>query len=137
MIYKLERLGIYGKFYGLALSFLSDRNQTVALNTQSSNCFHIEAGVPQGSILGPLLFLIYINDLTEELTSVTKLLADNIPLFQLCMTLKQHLYCLTFNCQEGCSNTVGYIPWQETEFVEYINEKCRANKDIVIKNVVY
>ena len=90
LMYKLERLEIYGKFYGLALSFLSDRNQTVALNTRSSNCFHIEAGVPQGSILGPLLFLIYINDLTEELTSVTKLLADNIPLFQLCMTLKQH-----------------------------------------------
>lgn len=77
LMYKLERLEIYGKFYGLALSFLSDRNQTVALNTQSSNCFHIEAGVPQGSILGPLLFLVYANDLAEDLFSVSKPFADD------------------------------------------------------------
>ena len=62
-------------------SFLSDRHQRVVLNGQSSKWSHIKAGVPQGSILGPLLFLVYINDLPEGLTTSAKHFADDTSLF--------------------------------------------------------
>ena len=54
---------------------------SVVLNGQVSTWKNINAGVPQGSILGPLLFLIYINDLTEGLTTNVKLFADDTSLF--------------------------------------------------------
>ena len=63
------------------LWFLSDRFQWVVLNGQTSKWSQIKAGVPQGSVLGPLLFLVYINDLTEGLTSNIKLFADDTSIF--------------------------------------------------------
>ena len=61
--------------------FLDTRTQRVILNGQYSSWAKVEAGVPQGSILGPLLFLIYINDLSENLASNPKLFADDTSLF--------------------------------------------------------
>ena len=61
--------------------FLTNRKQRVVLNGQSSSWTNVKAGVPQGSILGPLLFLIYINDLADGLSSNTKLFADDTSLF--------------------------------------------------------
>ena len=58
-----------------------DRHQRVVINGQSSMWSHIKAGVPQVSILGPLLFLVYINDLPECLTTTAKLFADDTSLF--------------------------------------------------------
>ena len=55
-MYKLKTSGICGNYYRLIHSFLSDRHQRAVLNGQSSDWSHIKAGVPQGSILGPLLF---------------------------------------------------------------------------------
>ena len=68
---------------------LSDRPQGVVLNGQASNWFHLETDVPQGSILGLLLVLAYLN-LPEGLFSVSQLFADDTSLFQMCMILKQH-----------------------------------------------
>ena len=53
----------------------------VVLNSQNSSWTNVHAGVPQGSILGPLLFLININDLLDNLTSNAKLFADDTSLF--------------------------------------------------------
>ena len=61
--------------------FLGNRTQRVILNSQYISWAKVEAGVPQGSILGLLLFLIYINDLSENLASNSKLFADDISLF--------------------------------------------------------
>ena len=61
--------------------FLSEGRQHVVLNGQVSTWTNVTAGVPQGSILGPLLFLIYINDLSEGLSTNAKLFADDISLF--------------------------------------------------------
>ena len=81
IIYKLTQNGISGNLLNLLEDFLKERKQRVVLNGQVSTWKNINAGVPQGSILGPSLFLIYINDLTENLTTNVKLFADDTSLF--------------------------------------------------------
>ena len=81
LLYKLERCGISGQLLFLITSFLKDRKQRTVLNGQCSSWGDISAGVPQGSILGPLFFLVYINDLTEDLRCNVKLFADDTSLF--------------------------------------------------------
>ena len=61
--------------------FLSERRQRIVLNGHASTWINVTAGVPQGSILGPLLFLIYINDLSEGLSTNANLFADDTSLF--------------------------------------------------------
>ena len=65
----------------LIRNFLRDRKQCVLLNGKSSQWACISAGVPQGSVLGPLFFLVYINDLVENVDSDVKMLADDTSLF--------------------------------------------------------
>ena len=81
LLFKLKRLGLSGKFNGLINSFLSNRRQRVILNGQSSKWSPIKAGVPQGSILGPLFFLVYINDLPKGLFCNAKLFTDDTSIF--------------------------------------------------------
>ena len=81
IIFKLEQNGISGKLHKLLHDFLVNRKQRVVLNGKVSSWSNVEAGVPQGSILGPLLFLIYISDLPKGLSSNAKLFADNTSLF--------------------------------------------------------
>ena len=78
LLFKLERIGISANLLSLLNSFLSNRFQRVVLNGQCSSWSSVLAGVLQGSILGPLLFLIYIKDLLENLQSTVKLFADDI-----------------------------------------------------------
>ena len=77
LLYKLKSMAISGELYDLLENYLSGRLQRVILNGQTSSWRPILAGVPQGSILGPLLFLIYINDLPNKLKSNAKLFADD------------------------------------------------------------
>ena len=65
LIFKIKSFGISGDLLELIKNFLSNRFQRVVLNGQTSEWEKINAGVPQGSILGPLFFLIYINYLTD------------------------------------------------------------------------
>ena len=80
-MYKLKRLGLCGKYYGLIHSFLNDRHQRVVLNGQRPNWSKIKAGVQQGSILGSFFFLVYINDLPEGVTTNAKRFEDHTSLF--------------------------------------------------------
>ena len=75
--YKLELIGIPDPLLGWFRSYLSDQKQQVVIEGQSSNWQSINAGVPQGSVLGPLLFFTYINDITENLQSDCFLYADD------------------------------------------------------------
>ena len=62
-------------------SFLADRQQRVVFNGELSNWENVKRGVPQGSVLGPFLFLIYINELCQGLCTNTKLFADDMSPF--------------------------------------------------------
>ena len=83
LLHKLKQNGISGKLFDIITNFLSFRKQRVVLNGQYSSETSIEAGVSQGSILGPLLFLIYINDLSDDLTANVEHFADDTSLFSI------------------------------------------------------
>ena len=85
LLYKLKSNGINGNALQLIKSFLHKRCQRIVLKgqSQSSSWLSTRADVPQGSVLGPLFFLIYINDLPEGLNSEVKLFADDTSLFNI------------------------------------------------------
>ena len=77
----LNLSGISGDLLNILSDFLKIRKQRVKLNGKSSSWTNVKAGFPQGSILGSLLFIIYINDLSNGLSSNAKLFADDTSLF--------------------------------------------------------
>ena len=82
LLNKLDRLGIHGKTFVWLTSYLYDRCQCTLANGIRSAQLPITCGVPQGSILGPLLFLIYVNDISYNITnSNTKLYADDTVIY--------------------------------------------------------
>ena len=81
LLHKLERMGIAGNLLAWIASYLDERKQVVVINGVCSETKSINASVPQGSILGPLLFLAYVNDLVDDLETTPYLFADDTSLF--------------------------------------------------------
>ena len=81
LLYKLRKIGIGGNLLSFLQNYLSNRYQSVVVEGQKSEPGLIRAGVPQGSVLGPLLFLVYINDLPNNIDSHIKLFADDTTLY--------------------------------------------------------
>ena len=81
LLYKLKTYGIDGQLLSLLENYLKNCEQRVVLNGQTSEWRKIKSGVPQGSVLGLLLFLIYINDLPDGISSICKIFADDTSLF--------------------------------------------------------
>lgn len=77
LLCKCKAVGIQGKLLAWIKAFLTGRSQRVVVNGCSSDYMPVASGVPQGSVLGPLLFLIYINDLPDVIQNVSKLFADD------------------------------------------------------------
>ena len=92
LLTKLERYGIRGIPYDLIKSYLCDRYQAVNIDGTLSEREAVQYGVPQGSVVGPLLFLIYINDLQNCFTSPNVkfvLYADDTNIFVACNTVEE------------------------------------------------
>ena len=79
---KLHYYGIRNHSLCWICAFLSNRTQTTVLNGVHSSCVEVSSGVPQGSVSGPMLFLLYINDINNAITSQIKLFADDRVLFR-------------------------------------------------------
>ena len=77
LLYKLNRYGISGKLLNWIRNFLSSRSQYVKINNSKSNLLPVTSGVPQGSVLGPMLFIYFINDLPDICSVDTKIYADD------------------------------------------------------------
>ena len=84
LLHKLRSYGFSGQIFGLISSFLSNRRLQMVLDRKSSLEYPVHAGVPQGSILGPALFLQYINDLPDDVICNIAIYADDTTLYSKC-----------------------------------------------------
>lgn len=81
LIHKLRSYGLSGPFLNIIKSFLLNRRIKVVLDGQQSKSYDINAGVPQGSVLGPTLFLLFINDLPDHIISKLAIYADDTTIY--------------------------------------------------------
>jgi hypothetical protein len=83
LLHKIRCLGIEGNLFDWLCNYLKDRKVRAVINGQTPPWEHTNAGVPQGSILGPLLFLVFVNDITDNLESDIHLFADDTSLMEI------------------------------------------------------
>ena len=108
LIHKLNYYGISGSIAKWIDTFLIGRTQQVVVNGAASSSTIINSGVPQGTVLGPLLFLLYINDLPDNPSTSVRLFADDCILYTPIRTQNMYLpYSRTIylNCRNG--KTIG------------------------------
>ena len=84
LLHKFKSYGISGQIFGLISSFLSNRWLRVVLDGKSSQEYPVNAGVSQGSILGPTIFLLYINDLLHDIIHNIAIYTDDTTLYSKC-----------------------------------------------------
>ena len=118
LLYKLSCFGVKGNTLNWIQSFLIGRTQTVVLDGESSEEVKVTSGVPQGSVLGPLLFLLYINDLPENIQSQVRLFADNTAVY-LTVTNMQDSQVLQ-------SDLESLQHWERTWDMEFNPGKCQV-----------
>ena len=112
LLHKLEYYGIRGVCNDWFKSYLSDRKQFVSINGYNSDLMPVDCGVPQGSVLGPLLFLIYINDLHKAIQYCkVHHFADDTNLFHTSKSVKN------LNKQSTMIRNTWMIGWVQIKFL--------------------
>lgn len=79
---KIEGYGIRGNVLGWLRAFLTDREQRVIVNGEMSDWAPVTSGIPQGSVLGPVMFILYINDMPDVVHSLIRMFADDTKIFR-------------------------------------------------------
>ena len=82
LLQKMKNLGIIGSTLRWITAFLSERIQCVRVENASSSWKPVRSGIPQGSVLGPVLFIIFINDTPDYVESMCQLFADDAKIFR-------------------------------------------------------
>ena len=88
LLNKLKFYGVRGPLLRWISSWLTERYQRVMVDGESSSATPVKSGVPQGTVLGPLMFLVYINDINENITSSVRLFADDCVTYKSITTLE-------------------------------------------------
>lgn len=115
---KMRRYGIGGKVHKWISSFLSDRKQLVKVNGTRSDWAAITSGIPQGSVLGPVLFIIYINDLPETLHCQCKMFADDTKIWKQIATPQD-----TIELQDDIN---ALQDWSDKWLLKFNTSKCKV-----------
>ena len=90
LLLKLDAYGVQGQLHSWIRSFLCNRQMRVVIDGECSSKTHVVSGVPQGTVLGPLLFLCFINDLPDAVKSQIRLFADDCLLYRVIRTMRDH-----------------------------------------------
>ena len=118
LISKLQGHGINNAMCNWITSFLSNRRQRVVINGTHSNWGSVSSGIPQGSILGPLLFVIFINDLPSVVDSSMLLFADDTKIFR---EIRSYLDQDEIQKDINSMNT-----WSQTWLLKFHPDKCKV-----------
>ena len=118
LLRKLESHGIDGNLYRWIQSFLEGRTQRVVVDGETSGPASVKSGIPQGSVLGPLLFLIFINDLAEHTTSTVRRFADDCVMYKSVKSVR--------DCQELQQELIQLQAWQERWQLRFNPRKCNV-----------
>jgi hypothetical protein len=116
LLAKMDHLGIRGSTKSWIESFLTTRQQRVIIDGQSSSSSSVVSGVPQGTVLGPLLFLAYINDLPDNVTSNVRLFADDLILYRPINTPQ--------DCDKLQDDINSLCNWERTWQMKFNTAKC-------------
>ena len=82
LLHKLKTFGLNNKLLNWFTDYLSERSKTVIVEGKQSENLPVTSGVPQGSILGPLLFILYVNDISDGYSSTVSSFADDVKIFR-------------------------------------------------------
>ena len=130
LCHKLSFYGINGNLLSWIKDFLLERSQSVILEGKISSSHPVLSGVPQGTVLAPLLFLLYINDIIEPIKSTIRLYADDILMYRVIDSVDDH-----YNLQRDLTSLE---KWSDTWQMKFNPAKCVhlaiTNKKTYIKN---
>ena len=116
LIQKMKSAGINGSVLRWVEDFLANRKQRVVINGTKSNEGSVTSGIPQGSVLGPLLFVMYINDLPRNLNTVAKMFADDTKVY------------VRSDTPDGARNLQGDLDtlqnWSDKWMLKFHPDKC-------------
>ena len=118
LLRKLQSYGIREKVHGWLESFLTGREQQVTVGTSKSKWGQVTSGVPQGSVLGPILFLLYVNDMPTGIGSSIKVFADDTKIYR-AVTNKQ-------DCQELQKDLTRLEEWAKDWLLTFNASKCKV-----------
>ncbi|MES9884550.1 MAG: reverse transcriptase family protein [Sedimenticola sp.] len=114
---KMEGYGIRGKVLKWVMDLLTNRKQRVVLNGESSEWSSVTSGIPQGSVIGPTLFLIFINDMPEVVNNIVKMFADDAKIYARVNTVQE-----AANLQNDINNLQ---KWSEKWQLKFNGAKCK------------
>ena len=116
LLNELKFYDIKGRVYDWLSIWLTQRSQRVVLDNSSSNYVQVESGVPQGTVLGPIMFLLYINDINVGISSSLRLFVDDCVLYRIIESNHDHNYL------QSDLNVI--FAWSQSWHMQFNVKKC-------------